>query len=219
MAIKTFVSEFAPYPFLYRTHFNPETDHYLTPDEQAGCSIATETDLTKAGFRVEYVGKVLGIFERNGYDDSDFCAYVELSPGKFGAVTWGSTRSWTYLNSAKVDATDDVYERFWVFRDAFWAKVAFDREANEVTVARVGKPVTVTGGRKYAGRTGKVGWIGETFHQWRMRVIPDEGEAFFVPLNFTDLPDHENTVDKVSGVFAENFRGAPQVRGSKVTAG
>jgi hypothetical protein len=226
VAITTFIEEFAPYPLQYRTHFDPATDRYLTPEEQAAIPPwrAPGYDLTKAGYRVEYVGKVLGIYEENGYDDSDFYAYVETAPGVFGRVIYNSTRH-AGGGVAEVDATDDVYERFWDYYDQFWAKVAADRERDEATVARVGREVEVTGGRKYKGRRGTVGWVGEyKFARgphggtWRMRVDPEEGESFFVSLAQTTLPDHENMTDRIGNFLAEGFRGAPQTRGSKVTA-
>ena len=226
MAIKTFIREFAPYPLLNRTHFDPTTDRYLTPEEQAATPawMAPGNDLTRAGYRVEYEGKVLGLYEKNGYDDSDFCAYVELAPGVFGSVEYGSTR-YGGGGVATVDATDDVYERFWDYYDRFWARIADEVERDEATVARVGRAVEVTGGRKYKGRTGVVGWVGEFKYAagphggtWRMRVDPDEGEPFFVPLGYTTLPDHQNATESIKWALAEGFRGAPQTRGSRVTA-
>lgn len=215
MAVTTFVHEFKT------GEFNPQTDRYLTEAEQVRfAGMLKGYDLTKAGFRLKYVGGVFGVFEKNWYDDSDFCAFVETEPGKFGTVEWGTTRCWTYLNGAEVDATPEATERYWAWREEWDAKRAAEREADEVTVARVGKAVTVTGGRKYKGVTGVVGWVGQVAYgrgpnakTWRLRVDTDGGEKVFVALDQTTLPDAENATDRLGFAYAETLRGAPRNRG------
>jgi hypothetical protein len=56
-----------------------------------------------------YEGCVLGKFERNGYDDSDFIAIVwDSEKDAIITVEYASTRGWTYHNGCVVDATDSV---------------------------------------------------------------------------------------------------------------
>lgn len=56
-----------------------------------------------------YDGCVLDTYERNGYDDSDFYAVVwDRAERRLRTVQYATTRGWTYLNGAAVDATEDV---------------------------------------------------------------------------------------------------------------
>lgn len=58
---------------------------------------------------VEYEGAVLGEWERNGYNDSDFLAAVwDEDEQKVKTIEWGTTRFPTYHNRCVVDATDEV---------------------------------------------------------------------------------------------------------------
>jgi hypothetical protein len=59
-----------------------------------------------------YEGAVLTIFERNGYDDSDFYAVVwDADASAIKTICYGSTSSWTYHNGARVDVTPEVLEQ------------------------------------------------------------------------------------------------------------
>lgn len=53
-------------------------------------------------------GKTLEIREENGADDSDFYATYRDDSGQFREICYGSTRSWTYPNYARVDADDTL---------------------------------------------------------------------------------------------------------------
>lgn len=71
------------------------------------------------GFRTEYEGCVLQTRERNWRDDSDFEALVwDESRSKLKWVGYSTTRCWTYLNSATVDATPEVIEKAQKFLEA-----------------------------------------------------------------------------------------------------
>lgn len=58
---------------------------------------------------VSHVDHVIATFERNMYDDSDFCAVV-LDPDekKVRVITYATTRGWTAHNHCAVDATPEV---------------------------------------------------------------------------------------------------------------
>jgi hypothetical protein len=54
-----------------------------------------------------YVGRVVSLREHNGYDDSDFYALVwDDESQTVKRIMYGSTRFWTYHNSAKIDADE-----------------------------------------------------------------------------------------------------------------
>jgi len=58
---------------------------------------------------VSFVGCVLSLREKNGYDDSDFFARVwDEEKQNVHEVMYATTRGWTYKNGATIDATDDV---------------------------------------------------------------------------------------------------------------
>ena len=214
MAVRQFVY-FKAEGEKYGTEFNPATDARLSVEEQEDLKRRWSLgDLSKAGWRTQYVGKVLGTYEKNGYNDSDFMAYVEREDGTFGSVQYGTTRFWTYLNSAEVDATDEVIDRYWAWREKVDAEHNAARKAYDAEVAKVGKAVTVTKG-KHKGQSGVVGWLGQSRYgynrwnggTWRMRVDPTDGEPFFVNIESTSLPNAANLYD--NPVFAE---WTPQVR-------
>lgn len=71
-----------------------------------------------------FVGCVLGVRERNGYDDSDFYALVwDESKGEAYEIEYATTRGWTYPNGATVDATPEVIEKYriWLSNQYFTA--------------------------------------------------------------------------------------------------
>jgi hypothetical protein len=112
---------------------------------------------------VTYAGAVLATGEINGYDDSDFTATVwDEDSGTVKTIVYASTRGWTYLNGASVDATPEVRLK----AAAYYAKVNLASRLNAAAAAAstpaVGKLVKVVKGRKVAkGTEGTVIWVGE----------------------------------------------------------
>lgn len=101
-----------------------------------------------------YEGCVIRIWERNGYDDSDFIAQVwDDSRGEVIQVVYASTRGWSYANSAKVDVTPEVMEKIEKWHAAL--KLEQDRQdaIAELATVRVGKTVRIVKGRKIAKGT------------------------------------------------------------------
>lgn len=71
---------------------------------EAGREIYTKT---------EYVGQVLSLREYNGYHDSDFSAIVwDFDKGEPINIEYGTTRFWSYPNTAGIDATPEVLSAF-----------------------------------------------------------------------------------------------------------
>jgi hypothetical protein len=125
-------------------------------------------------------GAVLGTWERNGYDDSDFYAAV-WDGEKIIAVEYATTRGWTYHNGAAADATDEVKAAAaaWIAErdvEAWKQATAIDAVAVEK-----GKTVEVFKGRKVAkGTTGEVIWIGECRYkrgEYRVGIKDAAGEV------------------------------------------
>lgn len=58
-------------------------------------------------YETTYEGAVLDVYERNGYDDSDFYAIVwDAEKGQIEHVMYATTRGWTYCNGASIDASE-----------------------------------------------------------------------------------------------------------------
>lgn len=106
-----------------------------------------------------YAGCVVETGEHNGYDDSDFFAIVwDAEKGDFREVTYGTTRAWTYGNSAKVDAPAELIEKYRAKCRAEADARAIERAKRNV---RPGATVVVVKGRKVPkGAKGRVGWFG-----------------------------------------------------------
>lgn len=130
-------------------------------DKDKGSPVSGYSDVI--GYWVTtYEGKVLETRERNYYDDSDFYALVwDDDANAVISVDYATTRGWTYLNSATVDATDEVKAK----AAKFYENVAFEAlKAKAAEAARkvaVGKSVKVVKGRKVPkGTEGTVFWVG-----------------------------------------------------------
>lgn len=116
---------------------------------------------TPAYLVTTHVGLVLDVYERNGYDDSDFYA-VAWVDDKPVTICYASTRGWTYENSASVDATPDVLAAYAAYRAE--QRAAEERRIAERDAAtpRKGTTVRVVHGRKLPiGIEAEVIWFGE----------------------------------------------------------
>ncbi len=110
-----------------------------------------------------YVGCVLSLREMNGYDDSDFYATVwDFAEGRSKEIEYATTRGWTYENSARVDATEEV-KRLYAEEQRLYREARL--AAHEAELAKMPKPgqvVVVTKGRKLPkGTEGEVTWVGK----------------------------------------------------------
>lgn len=135
----------------------------LTDSELRVFGGTDDHDERRAGNQMQttYEGRVLATYEKNGYNDSDFYAIVETDePGKFTTIEYASTRGWTYLNGATVDATDDVLGRYKAFRKGLADQAQARREAQDKRRLAKDATVRVTTG-KHKDIEGTVGWLGE----------------------------------------------------------
>jgi len=71
----------------------------------------------KTTYFVTYArGCVVALRERNYHDDSDFYAvYYDPETDTFKETCYATTRGWTYLNGARVDASPELAERYRVW--------------------------------------------------------------------------------------------------------
>lgn len=107
-----------------------------------------------------YTGCVLATFERNGYDDSDFCALVWTGE-KVISTEYASTRGWTYHNSAQVDTTAAVEQAARTYFLGLHLSGVLSNAAVDAMVPEVGDLVVTTTTRgKNKGATGILKWIG-----------------------------------------------------------
>lgn len=113
-------------------------------------------------FAISYEGAVLELREMNGYDDSDFYAVVwDDTADAPKDVFYASTRGWTYLNGATVDATPERVEKFRAWRERVAVERALDAAAARAVKVEIGKRVKVVRGRKVPkGTEGRVFWMG-----------------------------------------------------------
>lgn len=113
-------------------------------------------------------GAVLSLYERNGYNDSDFYAVVWDDDNQcIRDIEYGTTRSWTYHNHAEVDATPEVLEKARVWWANFDLNVALSIRLGEMTTPTYGKRVrSLTTRGKNVGIEGVVKWMGERRSQY-----------------------------------------------------
>jgi hypothetical protein len=110
---------------------------------------------------------VLQTYERNGYDDSDFCALVwDDTAARPRTVEYGTTRFWTYHNTASVDATDEISTKALAWYRDHYAATLIVRAYWETTQPTVGKVVKSTTTRgKNVGVQGTVKWVGDNSYR------------------------------------------------------
>ena len=133
-----------------------------------------------------YVGQVVAIGENNYHDDSDFYAVVvdPKVPGGFKRVEYGTTRAWTYPNSAFVDASPEDQARYADWQRAC-AQALVDAQRAQARIEgafNLGEQVKVVKGRKVPiGTVGTVTWAGK--NQWngkpRLGIRAMSGETYF----------------------------------------
>lgn len=128
-----------------------------------GCT-ADEIHANGPGFcvrpEVSFEGAVLETFEENGYDDSDFIAVV-WDGEKVTIQCYASTRSWTYHNGARVDATSEVRAAALEWYRSRLAPVRIAEARREAERPRKGVEVcSLTTRGKNVGVKGEVRWIG-----------------------------------------------------------
>lgn len=88
---------------------NPNTPEGYSPNAPYSEQEALLQEHVKLAHEVAYVDCVIDTFERNMYDDSDFCAIVlDKAESRVRVVTYATTRGWTYHNHAAIDATPEV---------------------------------------------------------------------------------------------------------------
>lgn len=114
---------------------------------------------------ITHVGMVLETRERNYYDDSDFYARVWNEEKQcVENVEYATTRAWTYLNSAVVDATPEVLAKADAWERAKAAEVAEQVRKVRAKDCEKGRVVKVVKGKKVAlGTTGVIFWFGEDY--------------------------------------------------------
>lgn len=145
-----------------------------------------------------FVGKVFATRERNGYDDSDFYAVV-WDGTSVRNVEYGTTRAWTYHNSAAADATPETTEAANAWGKVAARKLARTEAVEKATQVEKGKRVKVTRGRKVAkGTEGVVIWVGTSpgYTRWapvqhRVGFKTDAGETIFTAASNVEVTDPE----------------------------
>lgn len=135
---------------LESAEFNPTTDTYV------------DVNNSRYLLRESYRNAVLYKGEHNYYDDSDFYAIV-WNGSKLEEIEYSSTRSWSYYNTAHVDATEDILlaaEAWLVPIYVERLKSQFDKIVNDPTSLGATVKSTTTRG-KNKDVIGKVMWKGK----------------------------------------------------------
>ncbi len=171
-------------------------------------------------FETSYVGAVLETRERNGYDDSDFYAVVfDEDSGTIKNVDYATTRGWTYLNGATVDATPDVIAKASAYASKLRLEDLKARAAADARKPAVGKTVKVVKGRKVPlGTVGEVFWAGEgrSFRPapryktgaWSMKgalrlgIKTADGAKYFLAATNVEVVDPEDWLPDLSDLEA-----------------
>lgn len=165
---------------------------------------------------VSYEGAVLGTYERNGYDDSDFIAVVwDEERQAVRTVEYASTSSWSYNNGAKEDATPAVLKKAEAWALEYAAKLV-RMSHSDVTVGSQVKSLTTHG--KAKGLTGEVEHVMKSKHDsaWAARYNPTmiakvvnktTGEYAWVPvtqLEVTSEPDEAEVLAEARTLAQNN---------------
>jgi hypothetical protein len=150
--------------YLHRegVHHSPYCDcfkagHYDGQDREKSKGCLPECRLVGPLYmETRFRGLVLDVGEHNYHEDSDFFAIVwDAEKGEPREVEYGTTRAWTYPNSAEVDATPEIRALYNAWREV---KAIEERKAEDVKQAKtvqIGRRVRVVSG-KWAGREGFV---------------------------------------------------------------
>ena len=102
-----------------------------------------------AYIQTTYQGCVLETRERNYYDDSDFYALVwDESTQSIKEIEYGTTRAWTYFNSAKEDASPEILTKAFAYRYESLLKISDFCEQSDMSKLQIGRHVKVIKGRK-----------------------------------------------------------------------
>jgi len=170
-------------------------------------------DCTRTGActsrEARHAGYVLGSFERNGYDDSDFMAAVwEPTAGEIIAVEYASTRGWSYHNTCVADATEDVKHsaRAWLVRKAEHIYLA--RARRDVSVGLRVRSLTTRGKNK--GREGIAQSIAPSsygYDKWRVKIVGDDGSSAWMDLNRVEVVDAEFIKDQMGKAYRIGLNG------------
>lgn len=134
------------------------------------------------GWVLSHHGLVVRLGERNYHDDSDFFAVV-YNPERddFTTVDYGTTRAWTYLNGAEVDAPEHLIERYRAEGDRTARALAALEAERRARKPEVGKVVRATrtfkskGVSYAAGTEFEIFWTGTTYGSLRLGLKPVEG--------------------------------------------
>jgi hypothetical protein len=130
-------------------------------------------------------GLVVSLQERNGYDDSDFVAnWYNPETDTVECTEYATTRGWTYLNGARVDATPEIIAKYNQKREES------RKAAEQARVDVVGRTVRVNAGKKYFGTIGTVLRVmKDKYHRGSVCQIKSEKETFWInQYSLTTIP-------------------------------
>lgn len=140
--------------------------------------------------KTTYVGCVISVWEKNGYDDSDFYAEVwDEETQSIKTIEYASTRGWCYPNGARIDATPEVIDKVRAYLKKKNLEALQMKEKQEAHTVYKDKLIKVVKGKKVpVGTIGKVFWIGTKqygYSKWTqvtkigIKVLDSEGNPIF----------------------------------------
>ncbi len=147
----------------------------------------------------KFDGCVLSMYERNGYDDSDFYAVCwDEETQSVVNIEYDTTRAGGG-GTCSIDATEEVIRK--AFR--YYMRIGrslFDSKLNAEQAKKISKgdTVRIIKGRKVPkGTVGTCFWIGtvKNFYSYRDEErmgVEVNGEKFFVPLEYAEVVDWES---------------------------
>ena len=130
-------------------------------------------------------GLVLGTYERNGYDDSDFFA-AAWNPAKqsIDYICYATTRGWSYGNGAIVDDTPEVFAaaRQYIDNARNTARAEWDALAAQIPAKGSTVRIRVSKGKnaRFNNCNGRVFWLGAGYARGSERAgVEINGEKVF----------------------------------------
>lgn len=144
-----------------------------------------------------FKGCVIRIFEKNGYDDSDFFATVwNEEKQQFENIEYSTTRAWCYPNNAIVDATPEIQTKWDIMCRESEQKRRKAMIENEKHIPRIGKNVQVVKGRKVP-----IGTIGTIIREYKTHYGRNESLSILIKTN--DNVEYWTNVNNVKTIIRD----------------
>lgn len=165
---------------------------------------------THNGAEETYIGRVLLLRERNGYDDSDFYAICwNDETGKPISIMYDTTR-FAGGGGANIDATPEVVKKYQEFlKKQSDLQREISKLEDSLISSRPGTPVRINRGKKHKGESGTVFTSGRNMYGPYIGVkfndeVDENGKLkniAFVNSAYVNVLDHDDITKKIEDLY------------------